>query len=80
MKKKPTTKVPAWVRVGAICECHGEGRGNLFAVTEISLAANGNTLVWLTGVDTGNPLGWEDVKVCYRSDAARRWERDLIGP
>lgn len=65
----------SWVRVGAICECHGEGRGNLFEVLEIQLAANGNTCVYLREVaGSRHDNGWKNVKSCYRSAAAKLWE------
>lgn len=67
-----------WAKMGAFCECNGEGRGNVFIIKQIRTSGLG--MVWLEGwVMLGNQrvwhvLGWKGLKGCYRSDKARRAE------
>lgn len=51
----PKTKRPSWLKVGATCECLGEGMGVVFTVDEIDYVACRAHLINTRGYDHG----WE---------------------
>lgn len=64
----PVRRRPSWMKVGAICEVMGEGRGNLFRVVEVE-----DRSLILEDLK-GNPQGRESMTKCYRSFKARQAE------
>ena len=49
--------IPSWVHVGAVCECSGEGLGNLLVIRKVHGVL---PCVWLERIRDGYPLGWQN--------------------
>lgn len=62
----------AWVKINAVCECHGEGRGLMWEVKQIDKKGN---RVWLDRLGGPYSLGWKALKGCYRTEMCRKVER-----
>lgn len=64
-----------WIKIGALCEYRGEGKGNLFKITGISRGSH--VLVYLVAYpEKLYEAGWKDVDGCERTAKARRAEKE----